>query len=110
MTAGPALHTLPISERPPKTWPQTVNAVLFAILFNLGCFITHIFQIVFLLPLLLLPFAWSRDMYEEGVRYTKGCFATLMSTSQIVYHGGYSKFCGSSYDPVVCTHSVIHHI
>lgn len=38
----------------------------------------HGFQIVFLLPLLLFPFTWSRDLYEEGVRYTKGSFATLM--------------------------------
>jgi len=36
------------------------------------------FQVVFLVPLLLLPFTWSRDLYEEGVRYTKGSFATLL--------------------------------
>lgn len=31
------------------------------------------------MPLLLLPFDWARDLYEEGVRYTKGSFATLLS-------------------------------
>lgn len=39
---------------------------------------THAFQIVFLLPLLLLPFACSRGLYEKGVRYTKGCFVSLL--------------------------------
>lgn len=81
MAAGRALYTLPISERPKKTWSQVVNAAGYAILFNVGCLMIHSFQIVFLLPLLLLPFTWSRNLYEEGVRYTKGCFATLMSES-----------------------------
>ena len=79
MKASRPPHTLPISERPPRTWSQTANAILFAILFNFGCLMVHGFQIMFLLPLLLLPSAWSRDLYEEGIRYTKGSFATLIS-------------------------------
>src|ERR1700691_68017 len=82
MTSGPALYTLPISDRPPRTWSQTVNAILYGVLFNVGCVMINGFQVVFLVPLLLLPFTWSRDLYEEGVRYTKGSFATLLSGSQ----------------------------
>jgi hypothetical protein len=81
MAAGPALHTLPISGRPPNSWPQTVHGILFGILFDFALFMINGFQLVFLLPLLLLPFDWSRDLYEVGVRYTKGCFATLLSES-----------------------------
>lgn len=79
MTADTTPYNLPISDRPPRTWSQTLNAVLFTIAFNVGCLMTHGFQIVFLMPLLVLPFEWSRDLYERGVRYTKGSFATLLS-------------------------------
>jgi len=78
MTAGPALHALPISDRPPKGWPQTVNAILFAVLLIFPFLIALSFQIVFLLPLLLFPSARSRDLYDKGVRYTKGSFAALI--------------------------------
>jgi hypothetical protein len=78
MTVGPGLHTLPISDRPSKRWPQTVNAILFAALLIFPFLIGQSFQIVFLLPLLLFPSARSRDLYDEGVRYTKGSFATLI--------------------------------
>ena len=81
MAAGPALHTLPISGRPPNSWPQTAHGILFAVLFDFGLIMVNCFQVVFLLPLLLLPFNWSRDLYEEGVRYTKGSIATLLSES-----------------------------
>lgn len=42
----------------------------------------HGFQLFILLPLKLFsssPRAWK--LYDEGVRYTKGAFATLMSES-----------------------------
>jgi hypothetical protein len=51
----------------------------------------HGFQAAFLLPLLLLPFAWSRGLYEEGVRYTKGSFATLISELQAPYRDDHSS-------------------
>ena len=57
-------------------------------MFDFGCLTVHGFQVVFLLPLLLLPFGWSRYLYEEGVRYTKGGFTTLMSESTTFYRGG----------------------
>ncbi|KIM84607.1 hypothetical protein PILCRDRAFT_780251 [Piloderma croceum F 1598] len=78
MTVDPALHALPISDRPPKKWRQTVNAILFAFLFIFPFLIAQSCQMVFMLPLLLFPFAGSRNLYDEGVRYTKGSFATLI--------------------------------
>ena len=39
----------------------------------------NITQIVLLMPLLVLPFGCTRHLYGEGVRYTKGSFATLLS-------------------------------
>jgi hypothetical protein len=83
MTVGSALHTLPITERPSTTWLQTVHGILFAVLFDLGVLLICSFQVLFLLPLLLLPSSWSRYLYEEGVRYTKGCTATLLSESHV---------------------------
>ncbi|CAK5280114.1 unnamed protein product [Mycena citricolor] len=35
-------------------------------------------QILFLLPLAILPFAWSSRLYSAGVRYTKSSFCCLL--------------------------------
>lgn len=35
-------------------------------------------QFVFLLPLRVLPFKWSRALYVDGIRYTKGAFGCLL--------------------------------
>jgi hypothetical protein len=77
--AGPVpLHALKVSSRPPRTWYQILNAVLFGCIFDLGCLMINGFQFVFLLPLRLLPFAWARELYREGIRYTKGAFGCLL--------------------------------
>ncbi|EGO00364.1 hypothetical protein SERLA73DRAFT_180941 [Serpula lacrymans var. lacrymans S7.3] len=78
MTAVLQTHELPISKRSPRTWPQILNAALFLIVFISGCVMVNGFQFVFLLPLRLFPFPWSRTLYDEGIRYTKEAFATLM--------------------------------
>jgi hypothetical protein len=41
----------------------------------------HAFQLLFVLPLKLVPGSLSKKLYDEGIRYTKGAFATLMSKS-----------------------------
>ena len=81
------LHALPISQRPPRTWARIGSAVLFCLLFNLGCLLINGSQFVFLLPLRLLPFRWSRRLYYAGIRYTKGAFGALQSTSCAILKG-----------------------
>lgn len=80
MAAKPTqdLHTVQVSERPPKLWTQTLNALVYIVVFNLGCLMVNATQFIFLLPLRLLPFAQARAAYDEGIRYTKGCFGTLL--------------------------------
>jgi hypothetical protein len=78
MAVDRGLHSFPISSRPPKPWSQTLNAVLFAVIFNIGCLMINGTQFVFLLPLRLIPFNWARELYDEGIRYTKGAFAALL--------------------------------
>ncbi|KAK0208550.1 acyltransferase-domain-containing protein [Desarmillaria ectypa] len=78
MTAVAPLYTVPISERPRQSWRRTFSALLFFLVFNLGCLMVNASQFVFLLPLRLLPFKWSRAMYVDGIRYTKGAFGCLL--------------------------------
>ncbi|KAF8832523.1 hypothetical protein HHX47_DHR1002033 [Lentinula edodes] len=72
------IHSLPISQRPPTSWKQKLRALAFFFIFNLGCSMINASQFVFLLPLRLLPFNWSRSLYDEGIRYTKGAFGCLL--------------------------------
>ncbi|KAJ3750149.1 acyltransferase-domain-containing protein [Lentinula detonsa] len=72
------LHSLPISRRPATSFQQKLRAIAFALVFNLGCLMINASQFVFLLPLRLLPFKWSRSLYDEGIRYTKGAFGCLL--------------------------------
>lgn len=81
MTTTPALHTLEISQRPRRTWAQTLNGILAAIVFLSACLMINGSQFVFLLPLKLLPFAWAETVYYEGIRYSKGAFGRLLGTS-----------------------------
>jgi 1-acyl-sn-glycerol-3-phosphate acyltransferase len=39
----------------------------------------HGFQLLFVLPLKLVPGPNSRKLYDEGIRYTKGAFAVLLN-------------------------------
>ena len=74
-----ALHALPITERPQKTWAQFANGVAFGVVFNLGCVLINVAQFVLLLPLrvlYLLPF--GRRLYDAGIRRSKGAFGTLL--------------------------------
>ncbi|KAF8649789.1 hypothetical protein AX16_005555 [Volvariella volvacea WC 439] len=78
MVATPPLHMLPVSQRPPNTWSAKIRGALFCILFNFGCLMINGSQFVFLLPLRFLPFLWARQLYDEGIRYTKGAFGCLL--------------------------------
>ena len=71
-----ALHAVPISERPRKTWAQFANAVAFGTVFNLGCVLINVAQFVLLLPLRVVPF--GRRLYDGGIRRSKGAFGTLL--------------------------------
>lgn len=83
MTVDPSQpqHPLPIYLRPARTWAQTLNGVFFLLLFVPGCFMVHGFQLLFVLPLKLVPGPRSRRLYDEGIRYSKGAFAALLSAS-----------------------------
>ncbi|KAK0505884.1 acyltransferase-domain-containing protein [Armillaria luteobubalina] len=78
MTAVAPLYTVPISKRPRQPWRRTFSAVSFFLVFNLGCLMINASQFVSLLPLRLLPFKWSRALYVDGIRYTKGAFGCLL--------------------------------
>lgn len=81
------LHELEISQRPRNGWPQTLRSILFAIVFNLGCLMIHAFQVTLLLPLRLIPFAPVQKLYDEGIRYSKGAFATLIGMYERNFSG-----------------------
>ncbi|KAJ3499649.1 hypothetical protein NLJ89_g10079 [Agrocybe chaxingu] len=76
MTATP-LYAIPINKRPPRTWDTILKAALFGILFSWACLMMNVTQFVFMLPLRVLPFRWSRKLYYAGIRYTKGAFGAL---------------------------------
>jgi hypothetical protein len=38
-------------------------------------------QLLFLIPLFFMPATGHSDLYDEGVRYTKGAFGNLLCTS-----------------------------
>lgn len=69
-------HSLPVSARPPRTWTRFLCALLFVLLFDLGCLLIHASQLLFLLPLRFLPLSF---LYDEGIRLTKGAFGCLLS-------------------------------
>lgn len=88
MAITPDLHTIPVVQRPPKTWAQTANLVGFTLVFNLGAGMTHLVQLCVLLPLAIIGFVfpgahgdWVRSIYEDGARYCKGACATLLGES-----------------------------
>ncbi|CAL1696139.1 unnamed protein product [Somion occarium] len=74
----PELQDLPISKRPPKTWSQTLNALLFIIVFDFANLMINAFQFVIVLPIRLIPVSSARNLYDEGIRYSKGAFGILL--------------------------------
>lgn len=77
-----SLHNYQISQRPQKTWAQILNTILYIIVFDLGCLMINGFQITLLLPLRLLPLTRLREVYDEGIRYSKGAFGVLLGVSR----------------------------
>ncbi|KIY65512.1 hypothetical protein CYLTODRAFT_424273 [Cylindrobasidium torrendii FP15055 ss-10] len=77
MTVVPP-HALPVSKRSKRPWSRTPYAILFFILFNLGCLMVNGTQFIVVLPLRLLPFEWARSLYTKGINYTKGAFGCLL--------------------------------
>ena len=78
MTANSQLHELEISKRPGRTWAQLIHGLLFTLIFNLGCLMVNGFQFTVLLPLKLVPLSQAQRLYDEGIRYSKGAFGTLL--------------------------------
>ncbi|KAJ7492889.1 acyltransferase-domain-containing protein [Mycena latifolia] len=73
--ASPEPYTLPISARTERlSWRRKMIATASAVVFALACLMINATQIVFLLPLWLLPFKW----YTNGIRYTKRAFGCLL--------------------------------
>ncbi|KAI5991617.1 acyltransferase-domain-containing protein [Pisolithus albus] len=85
MTTPSSPYQLPIHARPRRSCSQWLNALVFLPAFLFGCLMIHSFQLLFLLPLKLVPMRWSSKLYDEGIRYTKGCFALLISQSSTSY-------------------------
>ncbi len=70
-------HEYEIAKRPPRTWQQILLAVLFSIVFTLGCVAINAAQFL-LLPLRFLPVTGARSLYDAGQRQSKGAFGTLL--------------------------------
>lgn len=77
----PDYHAIEIAKRPPRTWPQSIPAIIFSVVFALGCIMVNLSQFVVLLPLRFLPFAFADSIYHAGIRLSKGSFGTLLSQS-----------------------------
>ncbi|KAJ7275310.1 hypothetical protein B0H12DRAFT_251814 [Mycena haematopus] len=80
MTAKePELYTVPISARTEGLpWKRKLIALASGVVFAVACLTMNITQIVFLLPLSVLPFKWSRTLYTDGIRHTKRAFGCLL--------------------------------
>ncbi|KAF7982033.1 hypothetical protein HWV62_30292 [Athelia sp. TMB] len=80
--AAPALHTIPVTRRPPKNWAQTANAAAFIVVFNLAAAMIHLVQLAVLLPLGALrvasPAGWAATAYADVARECKGAVAQLL--------------------------------
>lgn len=74
-----ALCGIEISKRPPKTFTQKVLGIISLVVFLFGCISVNATQLLFVVPLALLPFPWAKEAHESGVRYTKGAFGILIS-------------------------------
>ena len=76
-----SIHSIEIANRPPRAWAQTVHAMIYFIVFNLGCLMINASQFVFLLPLRFLPLRSAKSLYGTGIRLSKGAFGALLSKS-----------------------------
>ncbi|KAF7972666.1 hypothetical protein HWV62_17206 [Athelia sp. TMB] len=80
--AAPALHTIPVTRRPPKNWAQTANAAAFIVVFNVAAAMIHLVQLAVLLPLGALraaaPAGWAASAYADVARECKGAVAQLL--------------------------------
>ncbi|KAI9511751.1 acyltransferase-domain-containing protein [Russula earlei] len=72
------VHAIEIAHRPPRTWGQIIHTIVFSLVFDFGCLMIHTSQLIFLLPLRLLPFSLSDSLSETGIRLSKGAFGTLL--------------------------------
>ncbi|KAJ7706461.1 acyltransferase-domain-containing protein [Mycena rosella] len=73
------LYSRPISARTERlSWRRDLIATAAAVVFASACLMINATQIVFLLPLSLLPFTWSRTLYTDGIRFTKRAFGCLL--------------------------------
>ena len=73
------IHATQIRDRPPRTWRQIANAILYFIVFNIGCLAINASQFAFLLPLRFIPLVPAKSLYDAGIRFSKGAFGTLLS-------------------------------
>jgi hypothetical protein len=77
------IHAIEIPNRPPRSCAQIFRAILFILVFDLGCLMINASQFLILLPLRLLPleFEWANSLHDAGIRLSKGAFGTLLSES-----------------------------
>ncbi|KAH9178884.1 acyltransferase-domain-containing protein [Lactarius sanguifluus] len=71
-------YAIEIAKRPPRTWSQTIHAMIFFVVFNLGCLMINLSQFVLLLPLRFLPLPFADSIYHAGIRLSKGSFSALL--------------------------------
>lgn len=82
MKESKAIYAAPIPTRPPRSWGQRVHALIFFLVFNVGCLMINASQFVLLFPVCFLPFAATKSLCHVGIRLSKGAFGTLLSKSR----------------------------
>jgi hypothetical protein len=78
--AASGVYAIEVPKRPSKTTFQLLHGIAFLVAFNICCILINLFQLMFILPLKALRYMdWAERLYDDGIRYTKGAFGTLIS-------------------------------
>lgn len=86
MSEGQPLYGIPIDERPPMPLSRWPLALGFGVVFTMGHITCHIIQLLLVFGVAwpirilcaLLGISFGKRFYEEVVRWTKGCYASLL--------------------------------
>jgi hypothetical protein len=75
-----SIYLKPVHDRPGLDNLQRINTLNFFVLLNFGLLLANITQFL-LLPFNFVPTPWAQDIYQDGIRYTKGALGSLLSQS-----------------------------
>lgn len=73
------IYSIPIKSRPTKSWFQVLYGTVSIVFFLTGCIMVNATQMLFVMPLRLIPDKRALELHETGVKYTKHAFGVLIS-------------------------------